>query len=158
MYTCHLQFFNNKILYPHPNPAAPHRPHLNPTPTSLHLALTVSQCPNRFPSSPPAPHHPHAVSAISTLAHAGVKAALAKAGAVAFAAPTRPSHAELMHWIRNPRRCGGAVPRQFIVVPRHFLGNIRRDSCCYSIPRPQRYFLIYFHSLANNRTSVNFFY
>jgi hypothetical protein len=32
------------------------------------------------------------------------------------------------------------------------------DHCCYSIPRPQRYFLIYFHSLANNRTSVNFFY
>jgi hypothetical protein len=30
--------------------------------------------------------------------------------------------------------------------------------CCYSIPRPQRYFLIYFHSLANNRTSVNFVY
>jgi hypothetical protein len=29
--------------------------------------------------------------------------------------------------------------------------------CCYSIPRPQRYFLIYFPSLANNRTSVNFF-
>jgi hypothetical protein len=30
--------------------------------------------------------------------------------------------------------------------------------CCYSIPRPQRYFLIYFPSLANNGTSVNFFY
>jgi hypothetical protein len=30
--------------------------------------------------------------------------------------------------------------------------------CCYSISRPQRYFLIYFPSLANNGTSVNFFY
>jgi hypothetical protein len=30
--------------------------------------------------------------------------------------------------------------------------------CCYSIPRPQRYFLIYSPSLVNNRTSVNLFY
>jgi hypothetical protein len=34
----------------------------------------------------------------------------------------------------------------------------RYGLCCYSIPRPQHYFLIYFPSLANNRTSVNFFY
>jgi hypothetical protein len=32
------------------------------------------------------------------------------------------------------------------------------EKCCYSIPRLQRYFLIYSPSLANNRTSVNFFY
>jgi hypothetical protein len=39
-------------------------------------------------------------------------------------------------------------------------GQIGRGvaDCCYFIPRPQRYFLIYFPSLANNCTSVNFFY
>jgi hypothetical protein len=38
------------------------------------------------------------------------------------------------------------------------LGASRDRECCYFIPRPQCYLLIYFSSLANNCTSINFFY
>jgi hypothetical protein len=48
------------------------------------------------------PHFIATPSAISTLAHAGVKAAVTKAGAAAFSAPTCPSQAELTHWIIDP--------------------------------------------------------
>jgi hypothetical protein len=52
------------------------------------LARTISR--RRLP-----PPHPHA---ISTLAQAGVNAALAKAGVAAFATPTYPSQSEPMRF------------------------------------------------------------
>jgi hypothetical protein len=56
-----------------------------------------------------------------------------------------PMAIEVVGATRNRRRTGT-------------MSLARGGYCCYSIPRPQRYFLIYFPSLANNGTSVNFFY
>jgi hypothetical protein len=45
--------------------------------------------------------------------------------------------------------CGCVVPGD---------GGLAAGECFYSIPGLQHYFLIYFHSLTNNCTCVNFFY
>jgi hypothetical protein len=69
--------------------------------------------PDQFPSSSAAPPHPHAVSTISTLVRAGVKAALAKARAPAFVMPC-PCALSMTH---GGGRSGWMWPRAEAAAP-----------------------------------------